>query len=95
MTYLASIDQSTTSTKFSIFTPGGQLVAKQVVEHQQICSKEGWLEHNPKEIIANVELCIQKTIATMKENPQFSIEQIKGLGVTNQRETIICWNKQG
>lgn len=47
MAYLASLDQSTTSTKFSIFSQAGQLLAKEVIEHKQICPQEGLLEHDP------------------------------------------------
>ena len=54
MAYLGSIDQSTTSTKFSLFRPNGQLVDQEIIEHAQICPKEGWLEHDPQEIIVNI-----------------------------------------
>lgn len=48
MSFVASLDQSTTSTKFSIFTPHGQLLAKHITEHTQITPAQGWLEHNPE-----------------------------------------------
>lgn len=51
MSILASLDQSTTSTKFSLFTPDGQLLAKHIKEHIQITPAEGLLEHDPLEII--------------------------------------------
>lgn len=45
--YVASIDQSTTSTKFSVFRLNGELVEQTILEHKQIVPKEGWLEHDP------------------------------------------------
>jgi glycerol kinase len=95
MAYLASLDQSTTSTKFSIFSGRGELIAKEVIEHKQICPREGLLEHDPLEIIANTQLCISRTVEQMRTIPGFSVEQIRGVGVTNQRETVVCWNREG
>jgi len=95
MYYLSSIDQSTTSTKFSVFRPDGVTVAKEIIEHKQICVADGLLEHDPQEIISNVYECINRVILKLKEDSDFDISQIKGTGVTNQRETTICWNKEG
>jgi glycerol kinase len=45
--YVASIDQSTTSTKFSIFSTTGKLIDKEIIPHRQITPQDGWLEHDP------------------------------------------------
>lgn len=62
MSYIASLDQSTTSTKFSVFSIEGALIAKHLIEHEQICKAEGWLEHDPLEIIKNVKVCIDGAV---------------------------------
>ena len=96
MEYLGSIDQSTTSTKFSIFSKEGQLLAQDIVEHKQITPNQGWLEHDPQEIIKNVHLAVNNTIQKMVQiAPEFSVKQIRGVGVTNQRETVVAWSPQG
>lgn len=51
---IASIDQSTTTTKFSVFRLNGELVDQTLIEHTQIVPQSGWLEHSPTEIIKNV-----------------------------------------
>lgn len=52
--YIGSLDQSTTGTKFSVYKFDGRLVDQEIIPHQQISHKEGWLEHNPNEIYENV-----------------------------------------
>jgi glycerol kinase len=96
MSFVASLDQSTTSTKFSIFTPQGELVAKHLREHTQITPAEGWLEHDPVEIIENVRLCIAGAVEEARlARPDFDVAGILGVGVTNQRETVVCWDPTG
>jgi glycerol kinase len=96
MSFLASLDQSTTSTKFSIFTPEGELVAKHLLEHKQITPAEGLLEHDPLEIIENVRRCIEGAVEKAgKAVAGFESSLIVGVGVTNQRETVVCWDQSG
>lgn len=96
MQYVCSLDQSTTSTKFSLFRPNGQLVAQEIIEHQQITPAQGLLEHDPLQIVHNVETAIQRVVARTKDTcPDFEVKQIQGLGITNQRETVIGWDPSG
>lgn len=86
MTYLCSLDQSTTSTKFTLFQTNGKLIAQDIIEHQQYTPSQGLLEHDPIEIIKNVQATIANVLAKAKELiPNFSVKEIKGAGITNQR----------
>jgi len=87
--YVAAIDQGTTSTRFMVFDHGGNVVAVDQKEHQQIYPKPGWLEHDPLEIWARTQEVIQGAL----EKGNISAKEIVALGVTNQRETTVVWNK--
>lgn len=63
--YVASLDQSTTSTKFSIFETNGKLVDKEIIQHRQITPQDGWLEHDPIEIIKNTHTAISNLLQRM------------------------------
>ncbi|EMR08184.1 glycerol kinase [Pneumocystis murina B123] len=90
--YIGAIDQGTTSTRFLIFDRTGSIVSLHQHEFKQIYPHPGWIEHDPMEILESVEICIRKTIEDfVKKNK--SVRQIKGLGITNQRETIVVWDK--
>ena len=87
--YIAAIDQGTTSTRFIIFDHSGNIVAVDQKEHKQIYPKPGWVEHDPLEIW-------EKTKAVMNGVLQESGLQsadIAAIGVTNQRETTVVWDK--
>jgi len=87
--YVAAIDQGTTSTRFIIFDHTGNIAAVDQKEHKQIYPKPGWVEHDPLEIW-------EKTKAVMKGALQSSGLQpadIVAIGVTNQRETTVVWDK--
>jgi glycerol kinase len=87
--YVGAIDQGTTSTRFMIFDHGGNEVARHQLEHEQIMPKPGWVEHNPVEIW-------ERTSAVLKTalNKQgLSGDDLAALGITNQRETTVVWNK--
>ena len=88
MNYIGAIDQGTTSTRFILFDENGSLVASYQLEHKQIYPQPGWVEHNPYEIWANTCTCITKTL----EKARVRADQIKGVGITNQRETVVAWN---
>ena len=84
--YLCSLDQSTTGTKFTVFTEQGQLLAQKIVDHKQYTPHQGWLEHDPNEIMANVHKTIDQTLEKVQQVEQnFKISNIRGLGITNQR----------
>ena len=87
---MAAIDQGTTSTRFMIFDRLGQIICSNQQEHQQIYPQPGWVEHNPEEIWQ----CTQSAIANALEIGNIDPKNIAALGIANQRETAIVWNKQ-
>ncbi len=88
MKYLGAIDQGTTSTRFILFDESGKICASHQIEHVQIFPKPGWVEHDPYEIWDNTTETIVKTLRMADA----SAEDIAGVGITNQRETVIAWN---
>ncbi len=87
--YLASIDQGTTSTRCIIFNKKGQPLGSHQLEHEQILPKPGWVEHNPNEIWARTQDVIREAMKLAGARP----EDIAAIGITNQRETTIVWDK--
>jgi glycerol kinase len=87
--YAAALDQGTTSTRCMIFDHGGEVVAVAQKEHEQIYPKPGWVEHDPKEIWARTQEVMDEAL----ESAGASADDIAGLGVTNQRETAVVWDK--
>ena len=87
--YVAAIDQGTTSTRFMIFDHGGNVIAVDQKEHQQIYPKPGWVEHDPLEIWART----QEVMRGALERSGVSPKDIAAIGITNQRETTVVWDK--
>jgi glycerol kinase len=87
--YIGAIDQGTTSTRFILFDYKGKIVSFDQMEHEQIYPQPGWVEHNPIEIWENTQKVIQNALA--KKN--IKAQEIASIGITNQRETTIVWNK--
>ena len=87
--YVAAIDQGTTSTRFIIFDHGGNVVAVDQKEHQQMYPKPGWVEHDALEIWERTQEVIQGGLAKGNISPQ----DIVAIGITNQRETTVVWDK--
>jgi glycerol kinase len=87
--YVGAIDQGTTSTRFMIFDHGGNEVSRHQLEHDQILPKSGWVEHNPVEIWERSTSVVQT--ALNKANLQ--VTDLAALGITNQRETTVVWDK--
>ena len=81
------IDQGTTSTKVTLFNGDGKRVDTSQKTFEQIFPQNGWVEHNPKEIIESVIFCCNDVA---KRNNDVSISS---LGITNQRETVVLWDK--
>eukprot|EP00924_Labyrinthula_sp_SR-Ha-C_P013372 maker-scaffold_5-snap-gene-0.2-mRNA-1 protein AED:0.02 eAED:0.02 QI:37/1/1/1/1/1/2/71/508 len=90
MEYIGSIDQGTTSTRFILFSKDGDQVASHQVEHKQIMPQKGYVEHDPLEIWNNTVICINET---MKKS-NIPKDSLKAIGITNQRETTICWSRK-
>lgn len=85
--YVMSIDQGTTSSRAIVFDKKGNIIAKAQKEFAQIYPHEGWVEHDPEEIIAGVREVVAKVLA------EVGAENIDCIGVTNQRETVVVWDK--
>jgi glycerol kinase len=88
--YVAAIDQGTTSTRFIIFDRAGNVVAVDQKEHHQIYLKPGWVEHDPLEIWTRT----QEVIAGALAKANCNVSDIAAIGVTNQRETTLAWDKK-
>ena len=87
--YIASIDQGTTSTRFMIFDHSGSVVAFDQKEHRQIFPKPGWVEHDPLEIWVKT----HDVMAGALKKSGIKASEIAAIGITNQRETTVVWDK--
>ena len=88
--YVVAIDQGTTSTRCIVFDKKGTPVASQQLEHAQIYPKPGWVEHDANEIWFCTQNVIREALAQAGARPL----EIAGIGITNQRETTVVWEKQ-
>jgi glycerol kinase len=88
--YIGAIDQGTTSTRFILFDQKGRTVGSHQLEHRQIFPKAGWVEHDPLEIWERTVEVVRQTLKTAGVAP----EQIAAIGITNQRETTLAWNRK-
>lgn len=88
--YIAAIDQGTTSTRCILFNHQGNIVSVGQKEHEQIYPHPGWVEHNPTEIWKNT----LEVIALARINISAHTQDIAAVGITNQRETTVVWNKR-
>jgi glycerol kinase len=88
--FIGAIDQGTTSTRFIVFDQTGGIVASAQKEHQQIYPQPGWVEHSPVEIARNTDEVIAAALAQGK----LSARDIVAVGVTNQRETTVLWERR-
>jgi glycerol kinase len=89
MSVIASIDQGTSSTRCLLFNIEGAIVGSHQVEHTQYCPKPGYVEHDAMEIWENTSNCVKKSL----KSANLTSKDVKGIGITNQRETTIVWNK--
>jgi glycerol kinase len=87
--YAAALDQGTTSTRCMIFDHAGRVVSVVQKEHEQIYPKPGWVEHDPKEIWARTQEVMDEAL----DAAGASADDIAGLGITNQRETTVVWDR--
>lgn len=88
--FVGAIDQGTTSTRFMIFDHAGNEVSKHQLEHEQIMPRPGWVEHNPVEIWERSTSVVQTALNSAKLQPT----DLAAMGVTNQRETTVVWNRK-
>ncbi|MFY7828975.1 MAG: glycerol kinase GlpK [Flectobacillus sp.] len=89
MQYIGSIDQGTTSTRFIIFDKQGNMISVGQKEHTQIYPQAGWVEHDATEIWQNTQEVIGLALGKVNLSPQ----DLAAVGITNQRETTVIWNK--
>ncbi len=87
--YVMAIDQGTTSSRAILFDHGGQIVSVGQKEHEQIFPKAGWVEHNPIEIWDNIRSCVADAL----QKAQVNRHEVAAVGITNQRETVVVWDK--
>lgn len=88
--YLGAIDQGTTSTRFIVFDRSGRIVSCEQREHGQIYPRPGWVEHDAEEIWRGT----QEVIATALEKRALSASDLAAIGITNQRETTVVWDRK-
>ena len=87
--YVGALDQGTTSTRFMVFDHQGQVVAVDQKEHEQIFPKPGWVEHDATEIWDRS----QEVMAGALHKAGLSASDLAAIGITNQRETAVVWDK--
>jgi glycerol kinase len=88
--FVGAVDQGTTSSRFMLFDHSGNEVGKQQLEHEQILPQAGWVEHSPIEIWERTSSVIQTTMNGLG----LAASDLAALGITNQRETTVVWNKK-
>src|SRR6266853_1876922 len=88
--YAAAIDQGTTSTRFMVFDRTGRTVASAQKEHEQIYPQPGWVEHDPEEIWR----ATQDVMAQALVQGKLRAADLAAIGITNQRETTVLWNRK-
>ena len=87
--YIGAIDQGTTSSRFIVFDRSGATVAMAQCEHRQIFPQPGWVEHDPMEILGNT----RAVIAEALRGSGLSARDLAAVGITNQRETTLLWDR--
>ena len=87
--YIGAIDQGTTSSRFILFDRDGEIVSVAQKEHQQIYPKPGWVEHDAAEIWAST----AEVITGALEQKGLTAADVTGVGITNQRETTLLWDR--
>ena len=88
--YMMALDQGTTSSRCILFNKAGEIISVAQQEFKQIYPQPGWVEHDPLEIWASQ---MSVAIAAMGKAGVIA-SQIQGIGITNQRETTVVWNKE-
>ncbi len=86
--YLAAIDQGTTGTRCILFTLDGRIASSAYREHRQIFPQPGWVEHDPLEILSRTAEVVSEARVSAPSG------RVLGVGVTNQRETVVAWDAQ-
>jgi len=88
--YILSLDQGTTSSRCIVFNKQGEIVSKAQYEYPQIYPKAGWVEHNPEDILKSQ----IRAVAEALIDGGIEAKEIAAIGITNQRETTVLWDKR-
>ena len=88
--YILAIDQGTTSSRAIVFNKKGHKLSSAQLEFTQICPKSGWVEHDAEEIWHTTYEVIKEAVNKEGIDPN----EIAGIGITNQRETTVVWDKE-
>ena len=88
--YVGAVDQGTTSSRFMIFDHSGGVVGVHQLEHEQIYPKAGWVEHDPNEVWERTKEVMDGAL----QKAGLTAADLEAVGVTNQRETTVVWNKK-
>ena len=89
MRFIGALDQGTSSTRFIVFDEAGSIVGQHQLEHRQILPKAGWVEHDAAEIWDRT----KEVITGALKAAGISGSELAGIGITNQRETTVVWDK--
>ena len=87
--YVIALDQGTTSCRAIIFSKDGKIVGQKAKEFKQIYPRPGWVEHDPEEIWQ----CQLSVLREAVRDSGISVEEISSIGIANQRETVVVWNR--
>jgi glycerol kinase len=90
VTFIAAIDQGTTSSRCIVFDADGRIVASDQREHRQMFPRPGWVEHDPSEIWHNVQSCVANALS----RAGIAASDLAAIGITNQRETTVLWDRR-
>lgn len=90
MKYVLALDQGTTSSRAIIFDKSGKIISKAQLEFAQIYPRSGWVEHNPYDIFNSCQRVVEEALA----KASLTAADIAAIGVTNQRETTVVWDKK-
>ncbi|HPE68721.1 MAG TPA: glycerol kinase GlpK [Thermotogota bacterium] len=88
--FIAAIDQGTTSSRTIVFDQDLQVVASAQLPFEQFYPRDGWVEHDPMEILKSV----QETLLRATEEAGLEVHELGAIGITNQRETVVAWNRE-
>jgi glycerol kinase len=89
MSYIGSLDQGTSSTRFIVFDDSGKIIGQHQLEHTQILPDAGWVEHDAAEIWQRT----RDVIAGALKAARISGAELSAIGITNQRETVVIWDR--
>src|SRR5882762_1576214 len=92
--FLLALDQGTSSSRSIVFDRQGRIVAMAQREFRQIYPQPGWVEHDPMEIWQSQLATAKEALAKAGIDPRDTARDIASIGITNQRETTVVWNRR-